>query len=295
MELSKGDIEELIEDFAEYLSVMRDRKTVRQKVYNLKHLKEFGSLNLYGFRLAKFYKRLKEKGLKETTVEQILLDTRRFINWIRRNYPEVKVGFDDETYREIKRYKKRFSSKDRETFTEGELKEIFQYLKGREPIFYPFTLLLAYSGLRLSEALSLKRDDIEEEGKLLRIDVKNAKYNKSRTAYLLAPGELLEDFKNYLSKAGEDLWSYRYKNGKRTYKLTTCKVVRFYGKLSKKLGFKINVHRFRKTFTVYLLSKGVDVATVQKLLGHSTARITLEVYAKLNEENLKKNLFRLIK
>ena len=295
MELSREDIEGPINDFVEYLSVMRDPKTVRQKSYNLKHLKNFGSLNLLGFRLAKFYKHLKEKGLKETSIEQILLDTRLFINWVKRNYPTLKVYFDEETYREIKRYKKRFKGEERETFTEEELKRIFEHLKDREPIFYPFTILLAYSGLRLSEALALKKGNLIEEEGFLRIEVKNAKYNKSRIAYLLAPKGYLSDFKDFLSKAGEEIWSYKYKRGRKIYKLSPCKVVRFYRKLSEELGFKINAHRFRKTFTVYLLSKGVDVATVQKLLGHSTAKITLEVYAKLNEENLRKNLLKLLK
>lgn len=294
MGLSKEDIGELVEDFAEYLSVMRDPKTVRQKVYNLRHLVDFGSLNLRGFRLAKFYKHLKEKGLKESTIGQILLDTRMFVRWIKRNFPELEVYFDDTTLSEIKKSKKRPRREEREAFTEEELEKILSHLRGREPIFYPFTLVLAYSGLRLSEALSLKKEDLsEEESGFFRIEVKNAKYNKWRIAYLILPPHYGEDFKDFLQKAGDELWTYRYRGGKRFYKLTPDKVVRFYRKLSEELGFKINAHRFRKTFTVYLLRNGVDVATVQRLLGHATARITLEVYAKMGEEVMGENLKRI--
>jgi len=41
-----------------------------------------------------------------------------------------------------------------------------------------------------------------------------------------------------------------------------------------------------------LLKNGLDIASVQKLLGHSTAKTTLEVYAKIHEKELKENLIR---
>ena len=54
-----------------------------------------------------------------------------------------------------------------------------------------------------------------------------------------------------------------------------------------KLGIKgVNIHSLRRTFTVRMLEAGVSPAVVQRILGHSTANLTLEVYAKVNTDDL---------
>ncbi len=54
-----------------------------------------------------------------------------------------------------------------------------------------------------------------------------------------------------------------------------------------KLGIDgVNIHSLRRTFTVRMLEAGASPAVVQRLLGHSTANLTLEVYAKVNTDDL---------
>ena len=43
---------------------------------------------------------------------------------------------------------------------------------------------------------------------------------------------------------------------------------------------KIRLHDLRHTYATYLLSKGVPIKYVQEKLGHSSAKMTLDVYAK---------------
>jgi len=283
----------LIDLYLEYLSHIRDPKTVRQKRYWLNHLLKFGSLNLNSQNLVEFYKFLKDKGLKDNTIEQVIRDARKFILWVQKHYPDWNAFFDDETFEEIKLAKrKNLKPKEEETFTEEQLKLVLETTKDYG-IFYYFTLLLAFSGLRLSEALSLKVSDFSEVSpKLWEIKVREAKFGKERIAYLILPEEYSTAWRFFLTRAKyrKGLWRYKFPSGGKVYHLTSDKVVKFYLWLSKELGFKVNAHKFRKTFTVWLLKKGLDIASVQKLLGHSTAKTTLEVYAKVHHEDLKNSL-----
>jgi integrase len=124
-------------------------------------LERFGSLDLSSQNLVKFYKFLKDKGLKNNTIEQVLRDAWKFILWVQKHYPDWNAFFDKETFEEIKLAKrKRLKQKEEETFTEDQLREVFEATKDYG-IFYYFTLLLAFSGLRLSEALALHTSDFK--------------------------------------------------------------------------------------------------------------------------------------
>ncbi len=120
----------LIERYLEYLSHIRDPKTVRQKRYWLNHLLRFGSLNLNFQNLVEFYKSLRDKGLKDNTIEQVIRDARKFILWVQKHYPELEASFDDETFEEIKLAKRRnLKPKEEESFTEEQLQKILDGLK----------------------------------------------------------------------------------------------------------------------------------------------------------------------
>ena len=48
----------------------------------------------------------------------------------------------------------------------------------------------------------------------------------------------------------------------------------------------VTIHSLRRSFAVRMLELGASPAVVQRLLGHSTANLTLEVYAKVNTDDL---------
>ena len=58
-------------------------------------------------------------------------------------------------------------------------------------------------------------------------------------------------------------------------------------KICMKIGIEpANIHTFRHTFASHLVMNGVDLPTVQKLMGHSNITTTM-IYAHLAPEHLK--------
>ena len=52
------------------------------------------------------------------------------------------------------------------------------------------------------------------------------------------------------------------------------------------LDFPVHPHQLRHTYCTRLILGGVDVKRVQYLMGHASARITLEIYTKLMSSDL---------
>ena len=49
----------------------------------------------------------------------------------------------------------------------------------------------------------------------------------------------------------------------------------------------VGLHELRHTFCTFLISAGIDLKTVQDMMGHSDSRMTMELYAHVVEENKK--------
>ena len=55
--------------------------------------------------------------------------------------------------------------------------------------------------------------------------------------------------------------------------------------LNKKVGFQVNPHRYRASFATKLINNGIDLVTIQTLMGHSSVNTTAE-YIKINTVKL---------
>ncbi|MBN1386651.1 tyrosine-type recombinase/integrase [Candidatus Woesearchaeota archaeon] len=128
--------------------------------------------------------------------------------------------------------------------------------------------LMYGAGLRVSEAVKLKAEDIELEEDLGW--VRRGKGNKDR------PFIVPKGLKEYLQKLIEDSGTYLFpgQNGH----LSARSVQEIVKKASKKAKIKkkIHPHTLRHSFATHLLEVGNDVTVVQALLGHNEARTTLE-------------------
>lgn len=131
-------------------------------------------------------------------------------------------------------------------------------------------LLLIYSGLRISDAVKLERSALNTETGALMIRVMKTRipmYIKLRPEVLVALAALPVESK-YFFWSGTAKLSTAVGSARRTI---TCVM---------KLA-KVNnghPHRFRDTFSVGLLREGVDLRTVQLLLGHNSIKTTERHY-----------------
>lgn len=135
------------------------------------------------------------------------------------------------------------------------------------------------SGLRLSELLSLKREDLDFDNNL--ICVRQGKGQKDRMT-LLSPF-LKEDLLKYYS-TNEFETKYVFEGRKSKYSKKS--VQKIFERAGNKIGLKIHPHMLRHSFATHLLEQGTDLRYIQKLLGHSSSTTT-EIYTHVANNDLK--------
>ncbi len=139
-------------------------------------------------------------------------------------------------------------------------------------------MLLYYAGLRLSEARTLRWEDIDFERDM--IHVKHGKGAKDRTVFLHE--RLKKTLKAYgVKDSGHVLQSNR---GGLYNKRTIQKIV-ITGCMKSGLRKKATPHTLRHSFATHLLEAGADIRHIQKLLGHWRLTTT-EIYTHVANKDI---------
>lgn len=132
-----------------------------------------------------------------------------------------------------------------------------------------FVLLLRYSGLRIGDAVALRKDRIEN-GRLLLRTTKTGTH-----VYIPIP----PDVSDALAAVNVDDSPHYFWSGRSLVKSAVGDWQRSLRKLfeiAKVVGW---AHKFRHTFSISLLQKGVPIDQVSILLGHRSVKITEKHYA----------------
>lgn len=127
------------------------------------------------------------------------------------------------------------------------------------------------AGLRVSELCKLKIVDIDSRNMVIHIH--DAKRGRERDA-LLSP-QLLETLRSYF-KTCRPTGPYLFPGKIPGRCLTRAAVSQALKKAARKAGLETRVHphALRHSFATHMLESGVDLRTVQVLLGHSSIRST---------------------
>lgn len=168
---------------------------------------------------------------------------------------------------------------DRETqpFTEDEVKAMLEACgklthAGKHGWEIPkrakaFVLLLRYTGLRISDAVTLKREKVQDGRLFLKTKKNGAPVRLPLPEKLTVALKELKNPGDYFFFSGEGKVKSAISSWDRTLRI-----------VMKKAGIKGHAHQFRTTMATELLSEGVPVETVAAILGHSPA-ICLKHYA----------------
>lgn len=148
---------------------------------------------------------------------------------------------------------------------------------------YAILTLLYGAGLRISEAINLNINDFNEKDYI----VIKGKGNKERIVPVLP---IIKDRINKYIEA----CPYNFKNGealfvgKRGERISPRIIQRRLAQLREELKLPdiITPHALRHSFATHLLSQGVNLRSIQELLGHSSLSTT-QRYTKIDEHHLR--------
>jgi len=162
--------------------------------------------------------------------------------------------------------------------------EVFKILSAVNNIKHKAILMLIYSaGLRVSEVVKLKLEDIDIQRKL--IHVEDAKGRKDR--YTMLSEVAMETLREYQEKYKPEMWLFAGAKPERHISTRTVHAI-FEQACDKAEILKgVSVHSLRHSFATHLLESGVDLRYIQELLGHKSSKTT-EIYTHVSNKDIGK-------
>lgn len=282
---------ELLRDFLTYLSVEKglSKNTIESYSIDLKKFQDFLSLKNKNFAsftradVVDFIETLRNKGYSISSTCRFISSIKSLCKYlIIENVIKEDPSENLQTPKRWERLPKSLS-----------VSEVRSFLELDTPIDKPTMVrdsvmleLLYSSGLRVSELVSLKVEDINLEAGFIRVLGKGSK-ERVVPVNIRAIGRL----RGYLNKARQEILkkrqsSYLFVTG-RGRPLTRQRFWQTIKTLGRKKGIDLSPHTLRHSFATHLLEGGADLRSVQKMLGHSDISTT-QIYTKVTTERLKK-------
>ena len=164
--------------------------------------------------------------------------------------------------------------------------DIENIINATDNLKHRLILMTTYSaGLRASEVIALKPENIDSKRMLIKV---RGKGDKDR--YTLLAKRLLPELRHYYKKFQPQTYLFpsSYKN-KKHQPLSYGSVRSIYEKARKKAGVKngAGIHTMRHSFATHLLEAGYDIRKIQVLMGHRRLSTTM-IYLHVSRETLSK-------
>lgn len=162
---------------------------------------------------------------------------------------------------------------DREIYTDDEIKELWKH-EGK--MYYDITLILLYSGMRISEILELNTENIDLANNIM---VGGNKTEAGIDRDIPIHPKIKPIIQRYLS-AGKPFLFYNSKGRPLSYK--TCR------ENWKELPHFVNrtFHETRHTFITRLRKFKVDLNKIQMIVGHDNEKETIDIYTHIEFKEL---------
>jgi len=283
-ELEDPSFDDVKEKYLQYVEGNTRPTTFVRYKETLQHFTDFLRSNGSGsprvshisFETIENYKQERIKTLRPSTVNVELKALRIFYNFVikcqcARENPANKVTF----YREAEK-KPTFLKKE-------EIDHLLKNSNGLYPILYTFLK----TGLRKSELINLRWDDLDFQRKCATVESKKSWHTKTGKSRQIPLDDDLLNVLRKLPRTSEYIFlntngrKYDYHLNERVKKLEECIGIR-----------NLTLHTLRHTFISHLVMSGVDLVTVKELAGHSDIKTTMR-YAHLAPEHLRKSIGKL--
>lgn len=135
-------------------------------------------------------------------------------------------------------------------------------------------LMTAYAaGLRVSEVCNLQVTDIESAPDRMCIKVRQGKGSQDR--YTILSPQLLTQLRNYKRVNRSRPWLFSNPSGDKSIDVKTAQRMYCAARDAAKLPANGGIHSLRHAFATHMLESGVDLHTIQRLLGHSHISTTM--------------------
>ncbi|MFC1774996.1 tyrosine-type recombinase/integrase [Nanoarchaeota archaeon] len=158
---------------------------------------------------------------------------------------------------------------------------ILKMISATDNLKHKLVIQLFYScGIRLSELIRLRRQDIDFERNL--VFVRQGKGKKDRTT-IIAESLKLDLLKYYSNNTFKTDLIFEGRNGFYSKKSVQSVVIM----AGRRIGIKATPHMLRHSFATHLLESGVDTRIIQKLLGHASLETT-QIYTQVTLRDFQK-------
>ena len=161
------------------------------------------------------------------------------------------------------------------------IEEVRKLIEATNNIKHKLIIKLLYGcGLRVSELVNLKKQDVNFSERLIHIRL--SKGRKDR--FVKIPDSMKEHLESYSKMDDDDILFTSNRGGR----LTTATIQKIVKNSSLKAEIKKNVHphTLRHSFATHLLEQGIDLRVIQKLLGHSDIKTT-QIYLSVSNQTIK--------
>jgi site-specific recombinase XerD len=124
---------------------------------------------------------------------------------------------------------------------------------------------IAYAaGLRLNEVLHLKLTDIDSQKMLIRVEQGKGKVDRN----VMLGASLLESLRAYWKESKPRVWLFPGHPPTRPLHATVIQRAFIVAKQAARITTPVSFHSLRHSFATQLLESGVNLRTIQALLGH---------------------------